>query len=192
VSGSRRRARRLLHLGPVAGTIAHHGFELAAGVGLVFQPYLGLAGASAAWGLALPAWVGLATRAAGRADDGPGGEDALLALLAGASLAGAALHFALWPVGRRPLGAWIGFPVLTEAEGLSPEQLPAYNAILYCWGLSTVVALAAGTPRRSRRWALVGFASWLPLQASARHHFEWLDDQRRLHPACWNRAAKVS
>jgi hypothetical protein len=191
VSGPRRRARRLLHLGPVAGTVAHHGFELAAGVGLVFQPYLGLAGASAAWGLALPAWVGLAARAS-RRGDGQGGEDALLAVLAGASLAGAALHFALWPVGRRPAGARIGIPVLTEAEGLSPAQLPAYNVILYCWVLATAAALAAGTPKGSRRWALVGLASWLPLQASARHHFEWLDEQRNLHPAWWNRAAKVT
>jgi hypothetical protein len=191
VSGPRWPTRRLLHLGPVAGTLAHHGFELAAGVGLVFQPYLGLAGASAAWGLALPAWVGLAVRAS-RSGGERGSEDALLAALAGASLAGAALHFALWPVGRRPAGTRIGIPVLTEAEGLSPGQLPAYNLILYCWGLSTVAALAAGTPKGSRRWALVGIASWLPLQASARHHFDWLDDQRILHPAWWNRAAKVT
>ena len=48
--------RRALHIGAVVGTAAHHGFELAAGVGLVFQPYLGLGGSLTAWGTALPAW----------------------------------------------------------------------------------------------------------------------------------------
>src|SRR5579863_5986736 len=100
--------RRALHVAPAAMTLAHHGFELAAGVGLVFQPYLGLPGSLALWGTALPAWAALAVAPAGG-----GRRDALLAALAGTSLAGALVHFALWPVGRRR-----GLPVLTAAEGL--------------------------------------------------------------------------
>jgi hypothetical protein len=47
---------RPLHGLTSAGAIAHHGFELGAGVGLVFQPDLGLAGAGALWGIGLPGW----------------------------------------------------------------------------------------------------------------------------------------
>lgn len=171
--------RRLLHTGPPLGTLAHHGFELSAGVGLVFQPYLGLPGSLALWGTALPAWVVFAV--------GPERlllRDPLLAALAGTSLAGALIHFVLWPVGRRR-----GLPVLLEAEGLPAGAMPAYNAILYGWALSALAALVLGTPRGSRRWALLGLATGLPLRASARHHFEWLAEAARRQPAWWNRAA---
>lgn len=172
---------RLLHFGPIAGTVAHHGFELAAGVGLVFQPYLGLAGASAAWGTAVPAWSALAAWGRHRRTGD------VLAVLAGTSLAGAVVHFVLWPVVRRPEGRCWGIPVLGEAEGLGPRQLPVYNAILYAWGMSSIVAIVVGTPRGSRRWALTGFAMAVPFRASARHHFEWLGRQAADRPAWWNR-----
>ena len=190
-------ARRWLHLGAVAWTAVHHGFELAAGVGLVFQPYLGLGGALAAWGVALPSWAGLvllarrraARPAAGDDDDTVGrAADAALAVLAGVAIAGVLVHFRLWPFERRPAGRLLGVPVLVEAEGLSRGQLPAYNAVLYAWGLSAAVALAAGTPRGSRRWALPGLFSAVPLAASARHHFAWARRQAVEHPAWWNRA----
>jgi hypothetical protein len=182
--------RRRLHLGAVAGTAAHHGFELAAGVGLVFQPYAGLGGALAGWGAALPAWAALAASPRLARRVGPAG-DAGLALLAGVSLAGALLHFALWPVERRPSGHPLALPVLVEAEGLGPRQLPAYNAILYCWAAASLAALAAGTPSGSRRWAVLGLASWIPLAASARHHFAWLRAEAISRPAWWNRAGRV-
>jgi hypothetical protein len=183
-------SRRRLHLGAVAGTAAHHGFELAAGVGLVFQPYAGLGGALAGWATALPAWAALASsprlaRRTGR----PG--DAGLAVLAGVSLAGALLHFALWPVGRWPAGRRLALPVLVEAEGLGARQLPVYNAILYGWAAASLAALLGGTPRGSRRWAAAGFASWIPLSLSARHHFEWLRAEAAARPAWWNRAGVV-
>jgi hypothetical protein len=201
--------RRRLHLGAVAGTAAHHGFELFAGAGLVFQPYVGLAGTLAGWGAALPAWAALAVLAHRRASGEGGAEatdagadpvgdvpqvgtaaDAALAFLAGASLAGALLHFKLWPVERRPKGRWWGVPVLATAEGLDPRQLPVYNAVLYGWALASLAALAGGTPRTGRKWALAGFASWVPLTASARHHFEWLGRAARQHPSWWNRAGQ--
>lgn len=172
--------RRSLHVGPALGTLAHHGVELAAGVGLVFQPYLGLSGSLALWGAALPAWVAVVA-----APQRLRWREPLLAVLAGTSLAGALIHFVLWPLGRRR-----GLPVLLEAEGLPGELMPAYNAILYGWALAAVVALAFGTPRGRRRWALVGMASWLPLRASARHHFRWLREAARQQPAWWNRAVR--
>src|SRR5436309_9987292 len=126
--------RRPFHVMTCLGTAAHHVFELAAGVGLVFQPYVGLRGAGALWGISLPTWLGAATRGS-RRWDGP------LAFLAGLSLGGAAVHFTLWP--------WTterGPPLLTSAEGLRPALLPAYNGVLYVWALSAVLALARETP----------------------------------------------
>lgn len=176
-----RMAKRSLHLGAVAGTAAHHGFELAAGVGLVFQPYLGLPGATAAWCVALPTWTWLALKGDGR-------HDRPLAVLAGVSLAGALLHFKMWPVGWRRLGGRLALPVLVEAEGLSPSQLSKYNAILYAWTGASLAALVGGTPKGRRRFALLGLAAGVPLSASARHHFDWLGVEARERPAWWNRA----
>src|SRR5262245_40194336 len=124
------RPRRMLHALTCLATATHHLFELGAGTGLVFQPYLGLGGAAALWSVALPGWLAAALRGS-RRWDGP------LAFLAGLSIGGAAVHFTLWPfeTGR-------GLPVLVEAEGLRPSQLPAYNAVLYAWALSAAAALA--------------------------------------------------
>jgi hypothetical protein len=197
-----RRPRRWLHVGAAAGTAAHHGFELAAGVGLVFQPYLGLGGSAALWGASLPAWVATVWWASARArrraagpDDAPAERvdhlvDGTLAFLVGVSIAGALLHFKLWPVERRPRGRRLGLPVLVEAEGLSPRQLPTYNAVLYVWGIASVAALIGGTPRGSRRWAAPGLVAAIPLTWSARHHFAWLAQQARDRPAWWNRAPR--
>lgn len=172
--------RRSWHVGPAVATLAHHAFELSAGVGLVFQPYLGLPGSLALWGISLPAWVAVAG-----APEGLRWRDPLLAVLAGTSVVGAAVHFVLWPVGRRR-----GFPVLVEAEGLPDHLMPAYNGILYGWLLSAIASLALGTPRGSRRWALLGLATWLPLRASARHHFRWVREAARRQPAWWNRGVR--
>jgi hypothetical protein len=105
--------RRPLHALTSVATAVHHGFELAAGTGLVFQPYLGLRGAAAVWSIVLPGWFAVAARGSAR-------WDRALAFLAGLSVGGSAVHFTLWPSARRG-----GLPFLMEAEGLRVEQLPA-------------------------------------------------------------------
>ena len=168
--------RRPLHVLTAVGAVAHHGFELVAGVGLVFQPYLGLGGAAALWGIGLPGWLVIAARGSGR-------WDRLLAVLAGLSAGGAAVHYTLWPVEVRR-----GLPLLVEAEGLRPESLPAYNALLYGWAGVAVAAVLLETPSEERRWAAAGMVAALPLRASARHHFRWIREQAETRPAWWNRA----
>jgi hypothetical protein len=168
--------RRPLHSLTSVLTATHHGFELAAGTGLVFQPYLGLRGAAALWSVGLPGWFAAAAVGSRR-------WDRPLAFLSGLSMGGAAVHFTLWPSKRR-----LGFPLLTEAEGLSPGQLPAYNAVLYAWALAALSALIVESPRGVRRWALAGVLASAPLRFSARHHFTWIKGQARTNPAWWNRA----
>ena len=168
--------RRPLHALTATATAAHHVFELAAGTGLVFQPYIGLARAAGLWSVGLPGWFAAAARGSKR-------WDRPLAFLAGLSIGGATVHFTLWPFRLKR-----GLPVLVEAEGLKPEQLPAYNAVLYVWAASAAAALAVETPREARRWALAGMLAAVPLRWSARHHFVWIKDQARSHPAWWNRA----
>jgi hypothetical protein len=157
-------------------TALHHAFELAAGAGLVFQPYVGLRGATVMWSVVFPGWFVAAARGSAR-------WDRPLAFLTGLSIGGAAVHFTLWPWEMRA-----GLPLLTEAEGLEPGQLPAYNVVLYGWALAAIAALAKETPRGARRWALAGMATAVPLRFSARHHFTWIKQQGREHPAWWNRA----
>jgi hypothetical protein len=175
-----RRRPRLFALGAVAGTAAHHGFELASGVGLVWQPELGLGRAATLWTVQLGSWAALATRGQRRADP-------VLAALAGASLAGVAVHFVLWPWER----GRVGLPRLTAAEGLSAWQMPTYNTILRAWALASAGAIVFDTPPGSRRWALVGGASLPVFVASARHHFEWIKLQAASDPAWWNRGVAL-
>jgi hypothetical protein len=167
--------RRPLTRLAVLGTAAHHGFELNAGVGLVFQPWMGLAGSIAYWTAALPFLWWAAARGGDRFDKP-------LAFANGTALAGAAVHFTIWPWTVRR-----GVPVLTEAEGLSTEQLPAYNTILWVWALASALALARETPRGARRWFAAGLLNGLPLRMSAEHHFAWASEQARANPAWWNR-----
>ena len=157
------------------GTAAHHGFELNAGVGLVFQPYLGLGGSIAYWATNLPFLFWAAAR---------GGErfDKPLAFASGAALGGMSVHYTIWPWKLRG-----GVPWLTEAEGLSSDQLPAYNAILLLWALASALALVRETPKGDRRWFALGVLTALPFRASARHHFRWATEQARTNPAWWNR-----
>ena len=51
------RPRRPFTVLTALGTAAHHAFEVRAGVGLVFEPFIGRRGAVALWGGALPAWA---------------------------------------------------------------------------------------------------------------------------------------
>src|SRR5207248_1382821 len=137
---------------------------------------LGFGGAAALWGIGLPGWILLAARGSSR-------WDRLLAVLAGLAAGGAAVHYTLWPVEVRR-----GLPLLVEAEGLRPESLPAYNALLYAWAAAAGTALLIETPREARRWAVVGLLAAMPLRASARHHFHWIREQAETRPAWWNRA----
>jgi hypothetical protein len=146
-------------------TAGHHGFELHAGVGLVFEPFLGRRGALALWGVALPAWLAMAL-------SGDERFDRMLALNNATGLAGGLVHFAEWPWELRG-----GVPTLTEAEGMPPGRVPAYNRVLHAWIAAGALALALETPRRARPWALLGLALGEPLRRSARHHFRWLREQ---------------
>ena len=98
------------------GTAAHHGFEVRAGVGLGFEPFIGRRAAVAMWSGALPAWV-----LAGWICEGERIEK-WIAINNGAGLAGGIVHFVAWPWERRH-----GIPYLTEAEGMTPEQLGPYT-----------------------------------------------------------------
>lgn len=170
------RRRRILHAATFGGTAAHHGFELGKGVGLVLQPELGLAGASAFWTAILGSSVGMSLRASSK-------WDRPLAFGIGANVGAAAIHFILWPWEVRK-----GVPVLTEAEGLRDEDLAKYNALLNLWALVGIVAVLTEVPQGERRYALAGFLSVLPLQKHARFHFRWLQEQAEKNPAWWNRA----
>jgi hypothetical protein len=159
----------------VAGTAAHHSFELGNGVGLVWQPELGLGGAGTLWVIQLGLWSWMAARGGKR-------WDRILAMLSGSGIAGVVVHFTLWPWKRNRFG----IPVLTEAEGLPASRLPAYNAILGLWGLASMVSLLELTPSR-RRWALTGLVALPIFRLSARHHFNWASAQATENPAWWNR-----
>lgn len=163
-----------------AGTSAHHGFELTEGVGLVWQPELGLTAAGALWGGQLSIWTALAARGGRRWDK-------LLAVWSGAALGGVAVHFLLWPWQTNQ----IGIPTLTEAEGLAPSKLPLYNLILDLWGAASVLSIARDIAPRDRRWALVGLATLPLLVRSAKYHFSWLQEQAVTNPAWWNRSGRL-
>ena len=158
------------------GTAAHHGFELASGGGLVFEPFLGRRGALALWGAYLPAQLAAALAGGRRFDR-------WLALNNGADFAGGLVHFAEWPWELRN-----GVPTLTEAEGMTPDRVPAYNRVLQLWTLAAGLALLFETPRGARRWALLGIATGEPLRRSARHHFQWAREQARKQPERWSPA----
>jgi hypothetical protein len=171
------RIRRPFSVLSALGTAAHHGYELGSGVGLVLQPEVGLTGSLALWGLQLPVWTAGAAKGGRRWDK-------TLALWAGAGLAGALVHYVMWPWRRTRLG----LPALTAAEGLSATQLPVYNGILWAWSAASALALALEVPRGARRWAMAGLLTMPIMRLSARHHFEWIRRQAATDPAWWNRA----
>src|SRR6266508_4045410 len=130
--------RRRWHALTSVATATHHLFELVAGTGLVFQPYLGLRGATTLWSVALPGWFLAAARGSPK-------WDRPLAFLAGLSIGGACVHFTLWPFETRR-----GVPLLVEAEGLRPDQLPAYIAVLYIWAGGWSGRRPSASPRSGR------------------------------------------
>jgi hypothetical protein len=173
------RFRRPFAASSALGALAHHSFETRAGVGLVFEPELGRRGAIALWGALFPLMLLSAARG-GRTNE------RLSAVNAGIGAAGVAVHFAAWPWSLRR-----GLPMLEEAEGLTEEQLPAYNAVLWFWGLSSLLSLATEAGPRSRRLGLIAGAVNFPiLLASARHHFRWAREQAALEPERWSPALR--
>ncbi|MGA2165338.1 MAG: hypothetical protein ABSH36_12825 [Solirubrobacteraceae bacterium] len=169
------RPRRPFTVMNALGTAAHHTFEVRAGVGLVFEPFIGRRGAVALWATALPAWTAAAWLGEGEAIE------KWLALNNGAGLAGGIVHFVAWPWELRG-----GIPQLVEAEGLTPEQLPAYNKVLQLWVLAGALALTLETPRHARRWAFAGLLLGEPLRRSAIHHFRWAHEQAERDPERWS------
>jgi hypothetical protein len=175
-----RKVRRPWTALAAAATAAHHGYELSSGLGIVLQPELGLVGASVVWGTQLPLWFVLAVR-----DDQ--GWDRLLAVASGFGLAGALVHFWLWPWRLNRLG----LPVLTEAEGLDDGKLPAYNTLLYAWAAASALSIVREVPQGDRRWAAIGFAAIPLMHKGARHHFSWLIEQATTNPTWWNRCVQT-
>ncbi len=159
------------------GTAAHNGFERWAGVGMVLEPWLGRRATNALWATVLPYGFVRALRPAAR-------DEPLLAFNAGIAVAGMLVHFADWPWSRR----WGVLPWLDEAEGLTPAQLPIYNAILWLWLLGGAGGVLLETRREHRKYALAGLATAPLLLASARHHFAWAKRQAREDPAQWSAA----
>jgi len=173
------RLKRPFAAGSALGALAHHSYETRAGVGLVFEPELGRRGAYALWGALFPLMLASAARE-GRLNG------RLAAINAGIGAAGVAVHFAAWPWSLRR-----GFPMLDEAEGLTEEQLPAYNAVLWFWGISSVLSLALEADRGSRRLGIaIGLVNFPILLASARHHFRWAREQAALEPERWSPALR--
>ena len=133
------RLRRPFAAGSTLGLLAHNAFETRAGVGLVFEPELGRRGAIALWAASIP--MGLARRRPRRASRPSGSPPST----PGIGVAGVAVHFKAWPWSLHG-----GLPMLDEAEGLSEEQLPAYNAVLWFWGISQRPQPASPRPPAAR------------------------------------------
>jgi len=170
------RLRRPFAAGSTLGLLAHNGFETRAGVGLVFEPQLGRRGAFALWSALIPLGLAAAARE-GRA------AERLSAFNAGIGVAGVAVHFKAWPWSSHG-----GLPMLDEAEGLRADQLPAYNAVLWAWGIASALSLLTETRRGSRRFALAGLLNFPILLTSAQHHFRWAREQAKLEPERWSAA----
>lgn len=170
------RLRRPFAAASTLGLFAHNAFETRAGVGLVFEPQLGRRGAYALWTSLIPLGL-LAAARGGRA------AERLSAFNAGIGVAGVAVHFKAWPWSLHG-----GLPMLDEAEGLREDQLPAYNAVLWAWGISSALSLLVETPRDSRRFAIAGLLNFPILLISARHHFSWAREQAQREPERWSAA----
>lgn len=158
------------------GLFAHNAFETRAGVGLVFEPQLGRRGAYALWSALIPLGLVAAAR------DGRWSER-LSAFNAGIGAAGVAVHFKAWPWSLHR-----GLPMLDEAEGLREDQLPAYNSVLWAWGIASTISLLRETRRGSGGFAVAGLLNFPILLASAQHHFRWAREQAKREPERWSPA----
>jgi hypothetical protein len=177
--GSSRRSRPYQPLNALAtlGAAAHNGFERHAGVGVFLEPWIGRRATNVLWSVALPA--GFLRALIGDDRDGP-----MLAFNAGVAIAGMGVHFADWPWSLR----WGLLPWLDQAEGLTPEQMPCYNALLWAWLVGGIGSVALETRRSNLKYALAGIATAPLLLESARHHFAWAKQQARRDHERWSAA----
>jgi hypothetical protein len=173
----RRRSFKPLNALATLGAAAHNGFERWAGVGVFLEPWIGRRATNVLWSVSLP--VGFVRALVGDDRDGP-----LLAFNAGVAIAGMGVHFADWPWSLR----WRVLPWLDEAEGLRPEQMPYYNALLWAWLLGGVGSVMFETRREHLRYAIAGVATAPLLLESARHHFVWAKQQALRDPRRWSAA----
>jgi hypothetical protein len=159
------------------GAAAHNGFERWAGVGVFLEPWIGRRASNWLWGLVLP--VGFLRATAGNERDAP-----LLAFNAGVAIAGMGVHFVDWPWSLR----WRALPWLDEAEGLTPEQMPYYNAVLWAWVIGGAGSVLLETRREHLKYTIAGIATAPLLLESARHHFAWAKVQAKNDPEHWSQA----
>jgi hypothetical protein len=158
---------RVFNILATLGGAGHNWFERWAGLGVFLEPWLGRRVTNVLWAAAPPLLLRSAARGRSR------GEDAALAFNAGISLASVVVHFIDWPWTRR-LGL---FPWLDEAEGLPPELVGPYNAVLWVWGVGGAGSILFETRRADLKYAVVGLVAGPLLLASARHHFTWAREQ---------------
>jgi hypothetical protein len=156
--------RRLFSAGSALGLFAHNAFETRAGVGLVFEPFIGRRGAYALWSAYFPLMLAAAARE---------GENArrLSAFSAGIGVAGVAVHFKAWPWSLH-------------------KGLPMLNAVLWFWLLCSALSLPAANRPGARRFAIAGLLNFPILLASAQHHFRWAREQAELEPERWSPALR--
>ena len=156
------------------GTAAHHTFEVRAGVGLVFEPFIGRRGAIALWAIGLPAWAIAAWLGEGKA------VERWLALNNGAGLGGGIVHYVVWPWELRG-----GIPQLVEAEGeaqAAARLQPGSAAV----GTCRCAGARAGDPAPRAALGVSGLLLGEPLRRSAIHHFRWAHQQAERDPERWS------
>jgi hypothetical protein len=158
-----------------AATTTHQVLELALGTGIIGQAQSSFGGALAASTVMDVGWMYAATR-----EKPP---ERLLAFGAGVAIMTPLLHFTLFPWELRR-----GIPVLTEAEGLPDSVMPLYNAILYGWAASGVLAAVKDTPRRHLPWVGAGILAVIAIRPTAKAHFTWMEKEAQRNPRWWNRA----
>jgi hypothetical protein len=160
----------------VAGTAAHHGYELAVGGGVPGMSVAGLRGAAGGWTAALAGWCWLTGRRTHRAERG-------LAGLNGFCLAAVTAHYVGW--------RWqvVHGVAMVRAHWLPVRVLPGYNVLLVGLGVCAALAVHRETPPELLPRALLTAAGLTPgMVVLARAEGRWLQRQARREPAWWNRA----
>jgi hypothetical protein len=177
VAQARRRPRhRPLTRLTLVSLAAHLGFELVAGVGMPLASLLGPYAAAGAWTFA----TGGAWRVAGAGNDS---DDEVLAAVNGFGVAAVIAHLTGWPTRRTR----IGLPWLRECEGLGPELMPYYNAILYLSAVTALLAMARENRTAPRRLAPAMIGLVPTLIAFQHWEHERLRRQARTSTRWWNR-----
>lgn len=167
--------RRPLTKLALATSAAHLVYELGAQVGLPGAAAGGIVPVGSAFGGAT-VW---AWRRADQTPHGDRGVASVDALLAAAAVA----HLTGWPRQRGPLG----LPVLVECEGMGPELMGPYNAILYTSGVAALAALMAEGAGAASGPALVGAAAVPVLVVLQRFDHRVRERRARERPRWWNR-----